>query len=138
VEEDKCVYRTQDLESDRFLLLERLKRLCVYVDFEWFLLKRILYKRIEKLSVWQFAAAFDGQKLQKAKTNRGKCTARRSATSTDRPVAASAGSRDPAHSPVRQDERAAAADLRVVSPRGSRAQNWIGHLSSNRTTTATI
>jgi hypothetical protein len=33
---------TQDLENDRFLLLQRLNRLCVYVDFEWFLLKRIL------------------------------------------------------------------------------------------------
>jgi hypothetical protein len=33
-EEDKDVHRTQDLESDRFLLLQRLNRLCVYVDFE--------------------------------------------------------------------------------------------------------
>jgi hypothetical protein len=42
VEEDKGVHRTQDLESDGFLLLQRLNRLYVYVDFEWFLLKRIL------------------------------------------------------------------------------------------------
>jgi hypothetical protein len=42
VEEDKDVYRTQDVESDGFLLLQRLNRLCVYVDFEWFLPKRIL------------------------------------------------------------------------------------------------
>jgi hypothetical protein len=42
VEKDKGVHRTQDLESDGFLLLQRLNRLYVYVDFEWFLLKRIL------------------------------------------------------------------------------------------------
>jgi hypothetical protein len=29
-------------------------------------------KLAEKLSVWQSAAAFGGQKLQKAETNRGK------------------------------------------------------------------
>jgi hypothetical protein len=34
VDEDKGVRRTQDLESDEFLLLQRLNRLCVYVDFE--------------------------------------------------------------------------------------------------------
>jgi hypothetical protein len=33
VKEDKIVHRAQDLESDRFLLLQRLNRLCVYVDF---------------------------------------------------------------------------------------------------------
>jgi hypothetical protein len=33
VVEDKVVHRTQDLESDRFLLLQQLNRLCVYVDF---------------------------------------------------------------------------------------------------------
>jgi hypothetical protein len=33
VEEDKVVHRAQDLESDGFLLLQRLNRLCVYVDF---------------------------------------------------------------------------------------------------------
>jgi hypothetical protein len=33
VEEDKVVHRAQDLESDGFLLLERLNRLFVYVDF---------------------------------------------------------------------------------------------------------
>jgi hypothetical protein len=37
VEEDKVVHRAQDLESDGFLLLQRLNRLCVYVDFGWFL-----------------------------------------------------------------------------------------------------
>jgi hypothetical protein len=37
VEEDKVVYRAQDLESDGFLLLQRLNRLCFYVDFIWFL-----------------------------------------------------------------------------------------------------
>jgi hypothetical protein len=37
VEEDKVIHRAQDLESDRFLLLQRLNRLCVYVDFGWFL-----------------------------------------------------------------------------------------------------
>jgi hypothetical protein len=37
VEEDKVVHRAKDLENDRFLLLQRLNRLCVYVDFEWFL-----------------------------------------------------------------------------------------------------
>jgi hypothetical protein len=52
--------------------LQRLNRLCVYVDFEWFLPKRILYKLTEKLSVWQSAAAFGGQKLQKSETNGGK------------------------------------------------------------------
>jgi hypothetical protein len=36
-EEDKIVHRVQDLESDGFLLLQRLNRLCVYVDFGWFL-----------------------------------------------------------------------------------------------------
>jgi hypothetical protein len=36
MEEDKVVHRAQDLESDEFLLLQRLNRLCVYVDFEWF------------------------------------------------------------------------------------------------------
>lgn len=36
VEEDKVIYRAQDLESDGFLLLQRLNRLCVYVDFECF------------------------------------------------------------------------------------------------------
>jgi hypothetical protein len=50
--------------------LRRLNRLYVYVDFEWFLLKQILYKLAENLSVWQPAAAFGGQKLRKAKTNR--------------------------------------------------------------------
>jgi hypothetical protein len=33
VEKDKVVHMTQDLESDGFLLLQRLNRLCVYVDF---------------------------------------------------------------------------------------------------------
>jgi hypothetical protein len=42
VEEDKVVHRAQDKESDGFLLLQRLNRLCVYVDFEWFLRQRIL------------------------------------------------------------------------------------------------
>jgi hypothetical protein len=37
VEEDKVVHTAQDLESDGFLLLKRLNRLCVYVDFRWFL-----------------------------------------------------------------------------------------------------
>jgi hypothetical protein len=37
VEEDKVIYRAQDLESDGFLLLQRLNSLCVYVDFGWFL-----------------------------------------------------------------------------------------------------
>jgi hypothetical protein len=41
-EKDKGVHRTQDVESDGFLLLQRLNRLCVYVDFEWFLPKQIL------------------------------------------------------------------------------------------------
>jgi hypothetical protein len=36
VEENKVVHRAQDLESDGFLLLQRLNRLCVYVDFGWF------------------------------------------------------------------------------------------------------
>jgi hypothetical protein len=34
VEEDKYIHRAQDLESDRFLLLQQLNRLYVYVDFE--------------------------------------------------------------------------------------------------------
>jgi hypothetical protein len=42
VKKDKVVHRAQDLESDGFLLLQRLNRLYVYVDFEWFLHKRIL------------------------------------------------------------------------------------------------
>jgi hypothetical protein len=62
VEEDKVVHMAQDLKSDGFLLLQRLNRLCVYVDFGWFLLQQILWKLAEKLSVWQFAAAFGGQK----------------------------------------------------------------------------
>jgi hypothetical protein len=37
VEKDKVVHRAQDLESDGFLLLQRLNRLCVYVNFGWFL-----------------------------------------------------------------------------------------------------
>jgi hypothetical protein len=37
MEEDKVVHRAHDLESDGFLLLQRLNRLCVCVDFEWFL-----------------------------------------------------------------------------------------------------
>jgi hypothetical protein len=37
VEEDKFVHRVLDLESDRFILLQRLNRLYVYVDFGWFL-----------------------------------------------------------------------------------------------------
>jgi hypothetical protein len=32
--------------------------------------QRILYKLAEKLSVWQSAAAFGGQKLPEAETNR--------------------------------------------------------------------
>jgi hypothetical protein len=36
VEEDKIFYKTQDLESNEFLLLQRLNRLCVYIDFGWF------------------------------------------------------------------------------------------------------
>jgi hypothetical protein len=39
---DKVVHRDQDLEIDGFLLLQRLNRLYVYVDFEWFLSQRIL------------------------------------------------------------------------------------------------
>jgi hypothetical protein len=35
--EDKVVHRAQDLEIDEFQLLQRLNRLCVYVDFGWFL-----------------------------------------------------------------------------------------------------
>jgi hypothetical protein len=70
VEEDKVVHMAQDLESDGFLLLQRLNRLCVYVDFGWFLPQQILYKLAEKLSVWQSAAAFGGQKLPEAETNR--------------------------------------------------------------------
>jgi hypothetical protein len=42
VEEHKIVYRAHDLQSDGFLLLQRLNQLCVYVDFGWFLPKRIL------------------------------------------------------------------------------------------------
>jgi hypothetical protein len=42
MEEDKVVHRAQDLESDGFLLLQRLNQLCVYVDFGWFLPQRIL------------------------------------------------------------------------------------------------
>jgi hypothetical protein len=42
VEEDKVVHRAQDLEIDGFLLLQRLNRLYVYVDFGWFLHQRIL------------------------------------------------------------------------------------------------
>jgi hypothetical protein len=42
VEEDKVIHRTHDLESDGFLLLQRLNRLCVYIDFEWFLPQQIL------------------------------------------------------------------------------------------------
>jgi hypothetical protein len=37
VEKDEGVHGVQDLESDRFLLLQRLDRLCAYVDFGWFL-----------------------------------------------------------------------------------------------------
>jgi hypothetical protein len=36
VEEDKVVHRAQDLESDGFLILQRLNRLCVYVDLGCF------------------------------------------------------------------------------------------------------
>jgi hypothetical protein len=32
----------QDIESDGLLLLQRLNRLCVYVDFGWFFPQRIL------------------------------------------------------------------------------------------------
>lgn len=39
--ENKDVYRAQYLESDGFLLLQQLNRLCVYIDFEWFLPKQI-------------------------------------------------------------------------------------------------
>jgi SHS2 domain-containing protein len=42
VEENKVVHKAQDLESDEFLLLKRLNRLCVYIDFGWFLSQRIL------------------------------------------------------------------------------------------------
>jgi hypothetical protein len=42
VEEDKVIHKAQDLESDGFLLLQRLNRLCIYVDFGWFLPQRIL------------------------------------------------------------------------------------------------
>ena len=70
MEEDKVVHMAQDLESDGLLLLQRLNRLCVYVDFGWFLPQRILYKVAEKLSVWQSTAAFGGQKLSEAETNR--------------------------------------------------------------------
>jgi hypothetical protein len=42
VEEDKGVHMTQDIKSDGLLLLQRLNRLCVYVDFKWFLPKRSL------------------------------------------------------------------------------------------------
>jgi hypothetical protein len=41
VEEDKVVHRAKDLENDGFLLLQRLNRLCIYVDFGWFLLQLI-------------------------------------------------------------------------------------------------
>jgi hypothetical protein len=37
VDEDKVVHMAQDLESYGFLLLQRLNRLRVYVDFGWFL-----------------------------------------------------------------------------------------------------
>jgi hypothetical protein len=37
VEEDKVVNKAHDLKNDEFLLLQRLNRLCVYVDFGWFL-----------------------------------------------------------------------------------------------------
>jgi hypothetical protein len=70
-DEDKVVHETPDLKSDGLLLLRRLNRLYVYIDFEWFLLKRILYKLTEKLCVWQSTAAFGGHKLRKAETNRG-------------------------------------------------------------------
>jgi SHS2 domain-containing protein len=42
MKEDKVIHRAQNIESDEFLLLQRLNRLCVYVDFEWFLFQRIL------------------------------------------------------------------------------------------------
>jgi hypothetical protein len=42
VEEDKVVHMDQDLESDGFLLLQRLNQLCVYVDFGWFCPQQIL------------------------------------------------------------------------------------------------
>jgi hypothetical protein len=42
VEKDKFVHRAQDLESHGFLLLQRLNRLYIYVDFRLFLPKRIL------------------------------------------------------------------------------------------------
>jgi hypothetical protein len=42
VEKNKVVHKAQDLESDGFLLLQRLNRLCVYIDFGWFLFQRIL------------------------------------------------------------------------------------------------
>jgi hypothetical protein len=44
-EEDKVVHRAKDLESDGFLLLQRLNRLCVYVDFGWFLPPNEFYRR---------------------------------------------------------------------------------------------
>jgi hypothetical protein len=42
MEKDKVVHTAQDLESDGFLLLQRLNRLYVYVDFGWFLPQQIL------------------------------------------------------------------------------------------------
>jgi hypothetical protein len=76
VEEDKVVHTAQDLESDGFLLLQQLNRLCVYIDFGWFLASWLVEKAqttqrlVEKLSIWQSASAFGGQKLPEDQTNR--------------------------------------------------------------------
>jgi hypothetical protein len=42
MEKDEDVHRIQELESNKFLLLQQLDRLYVYVDFRWFLTNRFL------------------------------------------------------------------------------------------------
>lgn len=63
VEEDKGTHMVRDLERDELLLLQRLNQLCVYVDFGWFLKIDFYRSWMKKISVWQSATSFSGQKL---------------------------------------------------------------------------
>jgi hypothetical protein len=56
--EDKCIHMVHNLESDGFLLFQRLDQLCVYIDFIWFLTNQILYKLAKNLSVLAVRSSF--------------------------------------------------------------------------------